>query len=201
MATPKSQRIGIWIIAIVLLVGTVGSFVAMVLQGGNDRKDQQQQQKLMEEYQKQLAEQQKQTDELSAKYYPEFSQYKNTPAEFDASQVGDKVTTNDLKMGDGVEIKDGTKYQAYYIGWNPKGKTFDSSFDADKLKLPLDTAEMAKSGGGLIEGWSQGVIGMKVGGVREMTIPSDLAYKDQAKSDDIPPNTPLKFIVMVIAAE
>ncbi len=51
----------------------------------------------------------------------------------------------------------------------------------------------------LIPGWAEGVIGMRVGGVREITIPSDLAYKDQGSGNDIPPNTPIKFIVYVIA--
>jgi FKBP-type peptidyl-prolyl cis-trans isomerase FkpA len=200
MATPKSQRIGIWIIAAVLLIGTLGSFLAMVLQGDNSRKDQQ---KAMEDYQKQMDEYKKQQEELnkqaeglSAQYYPEFSQYKNTPAEFDANQVGDQVTTKDLKVGDGADIKADTKYQAYYIGWNPKGKSFDSSFDGEKLKAPVDTSEAS-----LIEGWNKGVEGMKVGGIREITIPSDLAYKDQGSGDDIPPNTPIKFIVMIIATK
>jgi len=196
MATPKSQRIGIWVIAVVLFVGTVGSFAVMILQSKNDQSDQQQQQKLIEEYQKQLEEQQKQADELSGQYYAEFSQYKDKPAAFDMNAVGDKVTTNDLKTGTGTEIKSDTKYQAYYIGWNPKGKTFDSSIDGEKLKLPLDTAQSTT-----IEGWTQGVVGMKVGGVREITIPSDLAYKDQGSGDDIPPNTPIKFIVMIIATD
>lgn len=196
MATSKSQRIGIWVIAVVLLAGTVGSFAAMVLQGDNDRADQQQQQKLIEEYKKQLAEQQKQADELSTKYYAEFSQYKNKPTTFDMNQVGNKVATKDLKVGEGAELTTETKYQAYYIGWNPRGKTFDSSFEGEKLKAPIDTSQSS-----LIEGWSQGVVGMKVGGVREITIPSDLAYKDQGSGDDIPPNTPIKFIVMVIATK
>jgi FKBP-type peptidyl-prolyl cis-trans isomerase len=198
MATQKSQRIGIWIIAAVLLVGTIGSFAVMILQGNNDRTDQQNQQKLIEEYKKQMEEQQKLADQLSAQYYPEFSQFKNAPAEFSADAVGDKLATNDLKQGTGADITKDTKYQAYYIGWNPKGKAFDSSFDGEKLKAPIDTSQ---EGIGLIEGWSQGVVGMKVGGVREITIPSDLAYKDQGQGDDIPPNTPLKFIVMIIATK
>ncbi|HET6747142.1 MAG TPA: FKBP-type peptidyl-prolyl cis-trans isomerase [Candidatus Saccharimonadales bacterium] len=194
MATPKSQRIGIWVIASVLMIGTIGSFAVMILQSQNAQTDQQQQQKLIEEYQKQLADQQKQADELSSQYYAEFSQYKDVPAAFDMNAVGDKVTTNDLKPGTGAEIKSDTKYKAYYIGWNPKGKVFDSSISDQKLKAPIDTATTT-----LIEGWSQGTVGMKVGGVREITIPSDLAYKDQGSGDDIPPNTPIKFVVMVIA--
>lgn len=198
MATPKSQRIGIWVIAVVLLVGTLGSFVAMVLQGNNDRVAQAEQQKLLDEYKRQMEAEQKKADELSAQYYPEFSQYKNTPAAFDKDSVGDKVTTRDLKVGTGTELTADTKYEAFYIGWNPKGKTFDSSFNGEKLKTPIDTSQAGMS---LIEGWNQGVVGMKTGGIREITIPSDLAYKDKDQGDDIPPNTPLKFIVMVIAVK
>lgn len=197
MATPKKQRIGIWVIAVVMLLGTIGSFVAMILSNTNAKIDQEQQQKLYADYQKQMAETQKQAGALSDKYYGEFVQYKTTPASFDAAGVGDKVMTNDLKQGDGAEITKDTKYQAYYIGWNPKGKTFDSSFDGEKLKAPIDTSQS----GGLISGWETGVVGMKVGGVREITIPSDLAYGDKGSGDDIPPNTPIKFIVMIIATK
>jgi len=197
MATPKKQRIGIWIIAAVMLVGTIGSFVVMVLANENNQKDLAEQQKLYDEYMKQLEEQQKVDDAaakgLSDKYYSTFAQYGSMPAAFDESSVGDTVTTKDLKVGDGVEIKEGTKYKAYYIGWTPKGTVFDSSIQDGALKAPIDTSQM-----NLIEGWNQGVIGMKVGGVREITIPSDLAYGEEGSGESIGPNTPIKFIVMVI---
>jgi FKBP-type peptidyl-prolyl cis-trans isomerase len=197
MATPKKQRIGIWIIAAVMLVGTIGSFVVMVLANENNQKDLAEQQKYYDEYMKQLEEQQKKDDaaakELSAKYYAAFSQYKDTPAQFDENSVGDTVTTKDLKTGDGAEITADTKYKAYYIGWTPKGTVFDSSIDGESLKAPIDTSQM-----NLIEGWNQGVVGMKVGGVREITIPSDLAYGEEGSGEKIGPNTPIKFIVMVI---
>lgn len=197
MATPKKQRIGIWIIAAVMLVGTLGSFAVMVLANENSQKDLAEQQKYYEEYMKQLEEQQKKDEaaakELSDKYYGEFVKYKDSPATFDESSVGDTVTTKDLKAGDGAEITADTKYKAYYIGWTPKGTVFDSSFDGESLKAPIDTSVMS-----LIEGWNQGVVGMKVGGVREITIPSDLAYGEEGSGDKIGPNTPIKFIVMVI---
>lgn len=197
MATPKSQRIGIWIIAIVMMVGTLGSFAVIVLANQNQSADQTEQDKLLAEQQKQQADQQKQADELSTKYYADFKQYENTPAVFDMKSVGKDVVTNDLKVGDGAALTKDTKYQAYYIGWNPKGKTFDSSFDGTKLKAPIDTTEIPS----LISGWETGVVGMKVGGVREITIPSDLAYGDKGNGDNIPPNTPIKFIIMVIATK
>ena len=198
MATPKAQRIGIWVIAVVMLIGTLGSFAVMVLGTENDKKDQDEYNKMLEEYQKQEKEKQAKADkeaaELSKKYYSTLEKYKDNPKAFDADKVGDSVTTDDLVVGDGAVIKKDTTYKAYYIGWNPKGKTFDSSFEGSSLKAPLDTSVMS-----LIPGWELGVEGMKVGGIRELTIPSDLAYKDQDKGADIPPNTPLKFIVMIIA--
>jgi FKBP-type peptidyl-prolyl cis-trans isomerase len=193
MATAKSQRIGIWIIAVVMLVGTIGSFAVMILANENSQKEQ-------AEFNKQLEAQQKELDKknkaLNDKYYPIFSEYKTAPAEFNKDEVGDKVVTKDLKEGDGAKLTNETKYEAYYIGWNPRGKTFDSSFDGDKLKAPLDTSQLT-----LIEGWNTGVIGMKVGGIREITIPSDLAYGEAGSGEDIPANTPIKFIIMVISAE
>lgn len=197
MATPKKQRIGIWIIAAVMLIGTLGSFMVMVLANENNQKDLAEQQKYYEEYMKQMEDQQKKDDaaakKLSDKYYSQFVAYQDMPAAFSEDNVGDSVTTKDLKVGDGAEIKEGTKYKAYYIGWTPKGTVFDSSIEDKTLKAPIDTSQM-----NLIEGWNQGAIGMKVGGVREMTIPSDLAYGEEGSGDKIGPNTPIKFIVMIV---
>ncbi len=184
----KVQRIGIFVIAIVMVVGTLGSFAIMVLSTNNAQTEYEQQAK---EQQKALETQQKVAGELSAKYYPVFKEYKSAPAAFDSGSVGAKVTKRDLKEGTGDTITKDTTYKAYYIGWNPKGKEFDSSFEGEGLKPPLDVGP-----GKLIAGWYDGVEGMKIGGVREITIPSDLAYKDADKGSDIPPNTPLKFIIM-----
>jgi FKBP-type peptidyl-prolyl cis-trans isomerase len=196
MATKKSQRIGIWIIAIVMLVGTVGSFAAMIVGTQNSANDQKKFEEAYAAYQKQLDEQKKLAKELSDKYYGTFKPYQSSPAAFDASTVGQTVITNDLKVGDGAEITKDTKYLAYYVGWNPSGKTFDSSFDGETLKAPLDTTEAT-----LISGWNDGVVGMKVGGVRELTIPAALAYGDTGSGEDIPANTPIKFVIMIIATK
>ena len=196
MATPKVQRVGIWVITIVMVVGVIGSFAVMILSSQNQSQEDAAQQKALDEYQKQLKKQQQEASELSTKYYPTLKKYKNTPTQFDPTTVGKKVTKHDLIAGKGSVIEKGDNYKAYYIGWNPDGKTFDSSFSSDgnSLNEPIDTTQ----GSGLIKGWSEGVIGMKVGGVRELTIPSDLAYGKSGQGDDIPANTPLKFIVYII---
>jgi FKBP-type peptidyl-prolyl cis-trans isomerase FkpA len=194
VATKTGQRVFIWVIAVVMTVGTIAGFVAMVLAPGNAKLDQARATELAAQYQKDQAEYQKkvdvQTAGLSAQYYDTFAQYASYPSAFDAGSVKE-VTTNDLVVGTGEEITDATAYNAYYIGWNPTGKIFDQSIDGTSLKSPIP-------GKGLIEGWTKGVKGMKIGGVREITIPAALAYGEGGSGEDIPPNTPIKFIVMPI---
>ena len=80
-------------------------------------------------------------------------------------------------------------YLAYYIGWKSDESILDSSFDSydtpTGLKAPLNGST------GMIRGWLEGIIGMQIGGVREISIPADFAYGDSA----------LKFIVMLIPYE
>lgn len=190
--TPTAQRIGIIVIAFVLIVGTLGSFAMMILANENQTNEQE---KLQQEYQEMLEEQQKETEELSSEYYDTFKQYESRPAAFDAGSVGESVTFVDVKVGEGETITEGfTGYRAYYMGWNPTGKVFDSSIDGKSLKAPLDLSQMT-----LIPGWYDGVEGMKIGGVREITIPAELAYGETGSGEDIPPNTPIKFLIMAIA--
>jgi FKBP-type peptidyl-prolyl cis-trans isomerase len=187
MATPRSQRIGIWIIAVVLTMGTLGSFLVMALSVQNQSTDQALLQKESTDYQAAVT---AQAQQLSDKYYADFSKYSSIPAVFNTGDVT-KLSENDLKIGDGEVVTADTEYNAYYIGWNPKGVVFDQSISDGALKAPI-------AGGNLITGWNEGVIGMKIGGVRELSIPSDKAYGETGSGDNIPPNTPIKFIVMII---
>ncbi len=195
-SSTKAQRIGIWIIAIVMTIGTIGSFVVVALSNDNQKIDQSRGARLMSEYQAKYAEYsakaKTQSDELSKQYFDSFNQYASLPAVFNKDDVKDLVKT-DIKVGDGLEIKEGDSFTAYYIGWNPSGEVFDGSIDGSVLKAPF-TAEP----GSVIQGWSQGAVGMKVGGVRELIIPSGLAYGETGSGDKIPANTPLKFVLMLI---
>src|SRR4051812_38510958 len=121
--SPKAQRIGIFVIAIIMIVGALGSFALPILSNNNAQTDYEKQ---AEAQKKALEAQQKQTAELSAKYYPIFKEYKDVPTSFDANSVGDKVTHTDLKEGTGDMITSDSSYKAYYIGWNPKGNVFES---------------------------------------------------------------------------
>jgi FKBP-type peptidyl-prolyl cis-trans isomerase FkpA len=196
MATARSQRIGIWIIAVVMVIGTLGSFAVIVLANQNNAADQTRYNELAAKYQKDSDEYQKKVDKqakrLSKKYFDEFNTYASRPAKFDRDSVK-KLKKTDLKEGDGKKLGKDATFTAYYIGWTPNGKVFDSSIKDKKLKAPFTAAP-----GGVISGWTKGVEGMKVGGVRELTIPSDEAYGEKGSGDKIPPNTPLKFVIMVI---
>ena len=191
MATTKVQRIGIWIIALFMVVGTVGSFAIIILSNKNTQSDQDRFNTLYAKYQTDVA---AQTKELSDKYFPTFSPYLSRPAAFDAASVTD-LGKEDLVTGTGDAITSSSTFTAYYIGWNPSGKVFDSSFSDDKKSLK---APFTASPGGVIKGWTQGVDGMKVGGIRELTIPAELAYGATGSGADIPPNTPLKFDIFII---
>ena len=199
MATTKGQRIGIWVIAGMMFLGTVGGFVAMMVAPGNEAKDQAAFKKAQDEYTKATDERKKkveaQANELSQKYYGKFSEFSSRVSAFEAGDVKELVK-EDLVEGEGAEVKDDTKLAVYYIGWNAKGEIFDQSIADGKLKAPLNMNGPANTA--VIQGWKEGLIGMKIGGVRELTIPANKAYGDKAQGDKIPANSPLKFVVMAI---
>ena len=200
MATSKGQRIGIWVIAGAMTLGTVAGFVGMILAPKNEAKDAAALQAVYEEYQKELQEYQVKVDAqakvLSAKYYDTFKEYEGLAAEFDAESIKE-IGKEDIKEGDGVEVKDDTKLAMYYVGWNPKAKIFDQSIKGSALGAPIAVNDGLKNAS-LIEGWKEGLLGMKIGGVRVLTIPSDKAYGASGSGEDIPANTPIKFVVMAI---
>lgn len=196
MATAKAQRIGIWVIVVFMVVGTIGSFAMIALANKNDAVDTARYQALEEQYKKEYeayqAKKSAQDTKLSEKYFAPFSQYKDTPAAFDADAVKE-LAKEDLIVGEGDELTKESTFHAYYLGWTPDGKVFDGSIDGEALKAPFEVAP-----GSVISGWTEGVVGMKLGGVRLLTLPSDMAYGENGSGESIPPNTPLKFIIMAI---
>lgn len=201
MATKNGQRVGIWVIAVVLVIGTLAGFVAMIIAPQNQAADQQrlsqvyeQYQKDSKEYEEKLAEQAKQE---SKKYYSTFKKFADLPDKFDAKKVT-KLSTKDLKTGTGTTIDGSTKFAVYYIGWTPDGKIFDQSIDDKSLKSPFNIEGLDNTA--VIDGWKEGLLKMKIGGVRVITIPSEKAYGEEGQGDSIPQDTPLKFVVMTVPA-
>ena len=201
--TPAWQRYSIWVILILTVVSTVALYVSSFLQTESNSEAQKKQSQVLKKYQDYRKKVEEQAKELSAKYYDSFKEYEKAPVAFNAASVKE-LTKKDLKEGNGEEFTDSTtKFQAYYIGWKPDGIVFDGSFENGRLKSPVVFRKEGKKWG-LIEGWSEGLKGMKVGGIRELSIPADKAYGAQGSvnqedsSKTIGPNTPLKFIVMLI---
>lgn len=192
MATKKSQRIAIWVIAGVLVVGTLASFIAMMVAPGNEAKEKAEVEAAQNEWNSQ---QEAQAKELNDKYLATFSQFTSRVGQFSAEGV-DELGAEDLLVGDGDEIRDDTSVSMYYIGWTPDGEVFDQSIEDGELLAPLAIAD-GPANTGVIEGWQKGLVGMKIGGVRELTIPSDMGYGETGSSN-IAPDTPLKFVVMAI---
>ncbi len=103
-----------------------------------------------------------------------------------------ELKIRDLKTGTGAEAVMGKKVRVHYTGWLLNGKKFDSSLDRNK---PF---EFTPGQGRVIDGWEKGVIGMKVGGKRELIIPPELGYGARGAGSVIPPNSTLKFEISLL---
>lgn len=105
--------------------------------------------------------------------------------------VAENVKIEDIEEGTGPEVKSGDTVVIHYTGTLSNGTKFDSSVDRGE---PFET----KIGvGEVIKGWDLGVVGMKVGGKRKLTIPPSLGYGDQGVGN-IPPNSILLFDVELL---
>jgi FKBP-type peptidyl-prolyl cis-trans isomerase len=93
----------------------------------------------------------------------------------------------DVKEGKGDEAKAGATVKVNYTGWLTNGKKFDSSFDRkEPISFGLNQ---------VIKGWTEGVPGMKPGGVRRLVIPPEMAYGKRGAGRDIPPDSTLVFVI------
>jgi peptidylprolyl isomerase len=103
-----------------------------------------------------------------------------------------KLVKKDLEVGEGPAAELGDQIEVNYVGIrHADGKQFESSFESGQ------TATFGLTPGGLIEGWVQGIPGMKVGGRRQLTIPSEMAYGDAPEGGR--PAGALIFIVELVA--
>jgi len=100
-----------------------------------------------------------------------------------------ELKVEDLVEGKGAAAKSGDKLSVQYVGvLYDNNKEFDSSWSRDEQPL-----EMTLGSGQVIAGWEQGLLGMKVGGRRKLTIPPDQAYGAQGQPPTIPANATLVF--------
>lgn len=99
----------------------------------------------------------------------------------------------DLKEGTGASAVAGKRVTVHYVGTLTNGTKFDSSRDRNRgFTFQLGAGQV-------IAGWDQGVAGMKIGGLRRLTIPPDLAYGEDGHPGAIPPNATLIFEVELLS--
>jgi peptidylprolyl isomerase len=102
--------------------------------------------------------------------------------------------TKTIKEGSGEPIKPGQLIQVHYKGWLTDSTLFDDSYTRGE---PL---EFSLGAGQVISGWDRGLVGMKVGEIRRLSLPYELAYGDRAVGP-IPAKSDLLFEVELIAAQ
>ncbi len=101
----------------------------------------------------------------------------------------------DVVVGTGAEAQKGKQVSVHYTGWLTNGTKFDSSKDRGQ---PF---QFALGRGQVIQGWDDGVAGMKVGGKRKLTIPPELGYGPAGAGGVIPPNATLVFEVELLGVK
>ncbi|MDQ3915349.1 MAG: FKBP-type peptidyl-prolyl cis-trans isomerase [Actinomycetota bacterium] len=115
-------------------------------------------------------------------------------------EEGQTVTTDsgleyeELECGDGDEVARGDTIVVHYTGTLENGDEFDSSRGGEPVSFALES-------GNLIEGWVEGIPGMREGGRRKLTIPPELGYGAAGNPPVIPANATLIFDVEVIEVQ
>ncbi len=172
----RSQRIMALSLAIMFLISTlaVTGFVLYVMYDENQ-----------------------QSNEITTEEFDTMNQQSSagTPlANYDPVDEVSELKIVDLDEGVGDEVAAGATVTVHYTGALANtGIIFESSRDGgEPITFPLD---------GVIEGWGEGIPGMKVGGTRRLIIPANLAYGEQSPSPGIPANSPLVFDVELINVE
>jgi peptidylprolyl isomerase len=104
-----------------------------------------------------------------------------------------QLELEDLEEGDGAEAAPGSVVEVHYVGvaWST-GEEFDASWDRG------DTFKFGLGKGQVIQGWDEGVAGMKVGGRRRITIPPMLGYGKRGAGGVIKPDETLIFVVDLV---
>lgn len=120
---------------------------------------------------------------------------RNAAAEAEQKQQQDlfnKMKIEDIKVGTGATVANGDTVSVQYTGTLTDGTKFDSSYDHGGQPFEFTIGQ-----GNVIKGWELGLIGMKVGGKRNLNIPAELAYGARAVGP-IPANSPLNFAIELV---
>ncbi|SES38300.1 peptidylprolyl isomerase [Pedococcus cremeus] len=113
--------------------------------------------------------------------------------DFPGDSAPSELVIEDLAEGDGAEAGAGDTIKAHYVGVaHSTGEEFDASWNRG---APL---QFRLGVGQVIRGWDEGIVGMKVGGRRKLTIPANMAYGDRGAGNLIKPGETLIFVVDLV---
>ena len=113
----------------------------------------------------------------------------------DKEIMNGELIIEDLKVGEGSEVVKYNIVTVNYTGWLTDGTKFDSSLNPGRSPFRFTVG-----GGQVIKGWDEGLIGMKVGGKRKLTIPPSMGYGNQDMGV-IPSNSTLIFEIDLLIIE
>ncbi len=104
-----------------------------------------------------------------------------------------ELIIEDIQNGTGEPVKSGDTLTVHYLGTLENGAKFDSSYDrGTPFKVQIGVGQV-------IKGWDDGLLGMKAGGKRKLTIPPEMAYGSQGAGDVIPPDSTIIFEVELVS--
>ena len=102
----------------------------------------------------------------------------------------------DLRAGSGLEAQLGATAAIHFVGWlSDKGRMGKEIYNSRKERQPVSFQVGTDK---VMQGWNEGVIGMKPGGMRMLRIPPNLGYREKAVDDVVPPNSHLIFILELL---
>ncbi len=187
----KSKRTAILLVAILFLVTSVAfSILVFVDLTRDDSPQTEATNSVQEQINKQIEEQQSQNQQEEDTPMLQGTKLENFEPVAEVSEL--KII--DIKEGDGEVVKKGATVTAHYTGAiAANGTIFQSSYDRG--------APIPFSLNGVIQGWTEGVPGMKVGGTRRLVIPAEKAYGANSPSPDIPANADLVFDIVLVSVD
>ena len=199
LKTSMRTRILIAIIAVVMLGSIIAGYAAIIFSNSHTDDGLEIDATQSAEYLQAYEAAQTEFASATKSDYGKFSPHLSQVAEFDSSAAeSGGLQTSNLLEGTGRELTEGdTDYLAFYVGWCPNGTIFDSTLDSDTDPTGFGTALNVSENSSLITGWTSGIVGTKLGGVRELTIPSEQAYGSSEQPCGA--NQPLKFLIMPVA--
>ena len=201
LKTSTKQRVIIGLIAIIMVGSMIASYAAIVMgKKGSGDTTSTSDDPLIAKYETPYNEVLREVQESTKGYFDEFIQHKGEVVGYNENSANENgLVTRDITEGTGREIGEGdVDYLAFYVGWCADETIFDSSYHS--ITKPTAFSTILNPSMGLIEGWGLGVQGMKIGGIREVTIPGELAYGDSREICG-GTNKPLKFMIMAVANE